>query len=99
MRDGNNIQLIVKNENQGNVYEVKKPNASLTENFQMFVDSDFDYLYNANYISQTQKLLNAKQSQAEGLIPQQMTSEEMQAAIKAQESLSQKDKMAELWII
>ena len=77
MRDGNNIQLIVKNEDQGNVYEVKKPNASLQENFDMFVNSDFEYLYAANYISQTQKLLNAKQSQAEGIIPQQMTTEEM----------------------
>ena len=94
LRDGNNIQLIVKNEDHGNVYEVKKPNATLQENFEMFVNSDFDYLYAANYISQAQKLLNAKQSQAEGLIPQQMTSDDLATAIKAQESLSQKDKMA-----
>ena len=95
MRDSSkqDIQLIVKNETQGNVYEVKKPNATLTENFQMFVESDFDYLYNANYISQTQKLLYAKQSEAEGLIPK-MTSDDLATAIKAQESLSQKDKMA-----
>ena len=52
MKDGNNIQLIVKNEDHGNVYEVKKPNASLQENFDMFVNSDFEYLYAANYISQ-----------------------------------------------
>ena len=56
----------------------------------MFVDSDFDYLYAANYISQAQKLINAKQSQAEGIIPQQLTNEEMQAAIKAQEIFSAK---------
>ena len=93
LRENNQIQLIIKNETQGNVYEVKKPNASLQENFNMFVDSDFDYLYNENYISQTQKLLYAKQAEGEGLLPK-MTSDEMITAIKAQEALSQKDKMA-----
>ena len=76
MRDGNNIQLIVKNENQGNVYEVKKPNASLQENFDMFVNSDFGIIRRKLYFT-AQKLINAKQSQAEGIILPQSDSDRM----------------------
>ena len=61
-----NIQLLVKDENKHKVYEVKKPNSTLQENWKMFVESDFSYLYAANYLSTEQKLLNMKRAEGEG---------------------------------
>ena len=53
------IQLIVKND-QGQVNGVKPQITS--RDIQTVRRDDFEYLYNANYIPQTQKLLNAKQA-------------------------------------
>ena len=94
MRDGNNIQFLVKIEAGGNVYEVK-PKTEITkqDTFKLFVESDFDYLYNANYISNEQKLLNLKAAEREGLIPKQTDDDTRTASILAQQALSQKDKM------
>ena len=96
MRDGNNIQFIVKSD-EGQVIGVK-PQLTVQDTFRLFVDNDFDYLYHANYIPQAQKLINAKQAENEGLIPR-MTDDERTASINAQASLSQKDKMQSLRII
>jgi hypothetical protein len=75
------------------VYDVKKPNATLQENFQMFVESDFSYLYNSLYISNEQKLLNMRIAEGDKLIEPQ-SDDDRKPAILAQQSLSQKDKMA-----
>ena len=75
------------------MYDVKKPNATLQENFQMFVESDFSYLYNSLYISNEQKLLNMRIAEGDKLIEPQ-SDDDRKPAILAQQSLSQKDKMA-----
>ena len=53
LRDGNNIQFIVKSD-EGQVIGVK-PQLTVQDTFRLFVDNDFDYLYHANYIPQAQK--------------------------------------------
>ena len=75
LRENNQIQFIVKQEDRDSVYEVKKPNATLQENFKMFAESDFEYLFTANYISRTQKIINSRLAENEGLIPK-MTDDE-----------------------
>ena len=93
LRDGNNnIQFMVKSESSDKAYEVK-PQITIQETFKLFVDSDFTYLYNGNYISLEQKMLNMKSAEMEGLLPHQTDTERI-SNIKAQEALSQKDKMA-----
>ena len=72
LRDGNNnnnnaIQFIVKSD-EGQVIGVK-PQITLQDTFKLFTENSFEYLYNANYISIQQKLLNDKQAKGEGLIP------------------------------
>ena len=62
MRENDDIQLIVKNEPAGKSYQVKKPSATLQENFDMFVGKDFSYLFSANYLSVEAKMLNMRES-------------------------------------
>ena len=90
MRENEKIQFIVKSD-EGQAIGVK-PQITVNDTFKLFVENDFEYLYHANYIPQTQKLLNAKQAENEGLIPK-MTDDERTASILAQQALSQKDKM------
>ena len=94
MRDKENddVQLIVKDESAAKLFEVKKPHATLQTNFEMFVDSDFSYLFNANYMSMEQKVWNSRIAEKEGIVDK-MSDDERIASIKAQEALSQKDKM------
>jgi hypothetical protein len=61
--------------------------------FQLFVSNSFEYLYSANYIPLETKLLNAKMAEGESLIPLQSESDRI-ASIKAQEALSDKQKMS-----
>jgi hypothetical protein len=86
------IQFIVKSEDKGRVYEVK-PQLTIRETFQLFIEKDFEYLYNANYLSKEQKEFNMRIAEGEGLIPKQ-TNDERAASILSQEALNQKDKMA-----
>ena len=78
------IQLIVKSEAQDKVYEIKKPDGTLQENFQLFAESDFNYLFNANFLSKEQKEYNMRIAETVGLIPKQ-TDDERTASILAQE--------------
>ena len=86
------IQFIVKSEDQGKVYDVK-PQLTITETFKLFVESNFSYLYAANYMSKEEKEFNMRIAEGDGLIPKQ-SDDERAAAILAQQALSQKDKMA-----
>ena len=86
------IQLVVKSETAGKIFEVKKQGATLEENFQMFVDSDFSYLFNAMYITPADKLLAMKQAEIDGIINKSSDDEKM-ASLNAQNNLSQADKM------
>lgn len=54
-----------------------KPKITAEENFKLFTENSFEYLYNANWIPAEQKSI--------------LTS---YCAVKAQEALSQNDKMA-----
>ena len=90
--DGNNIQFIVKSEDQGKVYEVKPP-LTVQDTFKLFAENSFEYLYFPNYISKEEKLLNMRAAEGEGLNPHQ-TDDDRAASILAQEALSDKQKMA-----
>ena len=92
MRDGNNIQFLVKDEDKGRVYDIR-PRITVQDTFKLFSESDFEYLYHANYLSTEQKMLAMRLAEGEGLIPRQ-TDDERQASVLAEQALSQKDKMA-----
>jgi hypothetical protein len=85
------IQFLVKSEDKNRVYDIQ-PQITLEQTFKLFVESDFEYLYHANYLSTEQKMLNMRLAEGEGLIPKQ-TDDERQASILAEQALSQKDKM------
>jgi hypothetical protein len=91
MRDGNKIQFMVKDEIQGKVIGIKSQN-TVEDTFKLWSESDFTYLYNANYLSKEEKLMGIRAAQEDRLIPS-MSDDEINASIRAQESMSQKDKM------
>jgi hypothetical protein len=91
MRDGNNIQFSIKDELAGKVVGIK-PQTTVQDSFKLFVESDFSYLINANYLSVEEKMMNMKAAVEDGLIPNQ-SDDERKASLIAQRALSQKDKM------
>ena len=93
LRESDNIDLLVKIQDQSSTYAVKKQNASLEDNFKMFTEESFNYLYYANYLTNEEKIINMRKAEMQGIIPTQ-TEDERAASIAAQTALSQKDKMA-----
>jgi tRNA A37 threonylcarbamoyladenosine synthetase subunit TsaC/SUA5/YrdC len=94
LRDNNNdntIQLIVRDDSQGKSVQVK-PQITVQDTFDLFVNSDFTYLYHGNYLTKEEKLMSIRQAQEEGLL-QSQSNDDTAASILAQESLSQADKM------
>ena len=61
MRDRNNIQFMVKDEIQGKVIGVKPQ--KMEDAFKLWSESDFTYLYNANYLSKDEKLMGIRAAQ------------------------------------
>ena len=78
-KENDDIQFIVKSEEQGKSVGVK-PQITVNDTLKLFVDNSFEYLYNALYIPTETKMLNMKRAEGEGLIDKQ-TDDERNASL------------------
>ena len=90
LRESDNTITFTVMQEGGLKYQVK-PQKTAEDTFKLFLESDFEYLYTAGYMSLQDKIDIRHKAEAQGLAVK-LTDEERIASLKAIESSYQKDK-------